>query len=488
MNTPQRRAGVLAVAAALALLHVPGAQAAVPLTPVITDPFTNASSQHRTAVEPDTFAFGSTIVVATQSGRFFNGGASGIGYATSTDGGATWSQGTLPGITTSGGGTYERVSDPSVAYDAAHNVWMVSTIPITAAVTVPEVLVSRSTDGGLTFGAPITVATLGTGLDKNWTVCDNHPTSPFYGRCYTQFDDNSDGNRLKVSTSTDGGLTWGPALNTGNNATGLGGQPVVQPNGTVVIPAGNANVTAILAWRSTDGGASWSSTVTVSPIARHAPAGNLRSLPLPSAEVDAAGRVYVAWQDCRFRRSCKANDIVFSTSIDGLTWSPVTRVPIDATTSNVDHFIPGLGVDPQSAGATARLGLTYYFYRSTTCGKRNNPCRLEVGYVQSGDGGATWSAPTDLAGPFDISLTPNTSQGRMVGDYISTSWVGGRAYSAFAVAAVPAVGDAFDQAIYVPTGGAAPPVGAAVTTAGGEQPVPGAASDHAAPASPIRTH
>ncbi|HEX8768226.1 MAG TPA: sialidase family protein, partial [Jatrophihabitans sp.] len=307
------------------LLNLPAAHAAVPLLKVIDDPFTNSSSQHKATVEPDTFAYGNTIIAATQSGRFYDGGASGIAYSRSTDSGSTWSQGTLPGITTQTGGTYERVSDPSVAYDAAHGVWLISSIPITSAVTVPVVFVSRSTDGGATFGNPVTIASGSTSFDKNWTVCDNHTTSPYYGRCYTQFDDNADGDRLKVSTSTDGGLTWGPAKNTGNNATGLGGQPVVQPNGTVIIPSANASESAIIAWRSTDGGATWSSTVTVALVSDHTPAGSLRSGPLPTAEIDAAGKVYVAWQDCRFRNGCKSNDIVYSTSTNGTTWSAVTR-------------------------------------------------------------------------------------------------------------------------------------------------------------------
>jgi hypothetical protein len=485
----RRSAAVAATAAVVMVLNVPSAHAAVALTQIIVDPFTNSTSQHQAAVEPDTFAFGNTIVTVTQSGRFFDGGGSDIGYATSTDGGTSWTQGVLPGITpyNGGGGTFERVSDASVAYDARHNVWLISSIPITPSVTVPNVLVSRSTDGGLTFGSPVTVASGSTSFDKNWTVCDNTATSPFYGNCYTEFDDNAAGDRLKMSTSTDGGLTWGPALNTANNATGLGGQPVVQPNGTVIVPAATANESGIIAWRSTDGGASWTSTVTVSAVTDHAPAANLRSGPLPSAEIDAAGKVYVAWQDCRFRRGCKSNDIVFSTSTDGVSWTPVSRVPIDATTSSVDHFIPGLGVNPATSGATAQLGLTYYFYRDTSCGKRaNNPCQLEVGYIQSNNGGSTWNTHTDVAGPFNIALTPNTSQGRMVGDYISTSWIAGKAYGAFAVAKAPTSSFAFDQAIYVPTGGTSAATSGFVNTSNGDHPVPGAASDHAAPTSPIR--
>jgi hypothetical protein len=479
------------VAIGAAVLVVAGAQASVPVTKIITDPFTNSTSQHQTAVEPDTFSFGNTIVVASQVGRFFDGGGSDIGYSTSTNGGATWTQGTLPGITTQNGGTFDRVSDPSVAFDAKHNVWLISSVPLTASTSVPDVLVSRSTDGGLTFGNPVSVTNgsiAGGDLDKNWTACDNTATSPFFGNCYTTFDNFADGDRLYVSTSTDGGLTWGTPKQTGNGATGLGGQPVVQPNGTVIIPAANGSETSIIAFRSTDGGSSWSNSVLVSAVASHTDPGKLRSGPLPTAEIDGAGKVYVAWEDCRFRKGCKNNDIVMSTSTDGLTWSAVTRVPIDAVTSNVDHFIPGLGVDRASSASTAKLGLTYYFYRDGRCGSAKQPCTLEVGFIESDDGGSTWSNHTDVAGPFGLNLIADTSQGRMVGDYISTSWSGGKAFGAFAVGATPAGTAAFDEAIYVPSGGLTAAAGGFVNTSKGEQAVPGAASDHASPQSAIRNH
>src|SRR4051812_15832354 len=83
--------GVIAVlAAAVALVAAAGAQANVPLTQVSADPFTNPDSQHATEVEPDTFASGSTVLATFQVGRFFNGGASDIGWVRSSDGGATW--------------------------------------------------------------------------------------------------------------------------------------------------------------------------------------------------------------------------------------------------------------------------------------------------------------------------------------------------------------------------------------------------------------
>src|SRR4029079_13958040 len=113
-------------------------------------------------------------------------------------------------------------------------------------------------------------------------------------------------------------------------------------------------------------GASWSSVTTIATVRHHTVAGSLREGPLPSAEVDGSGTVSVAWTDCRFRRSCKTNDIVLSHSLNaaGTSWSAVTRVPIDGTNSGRDHLIPGLAVNKATSGGSAPLGLTYYFYPS----------------------------------------------------------------------------------------------------------------------------
>jgi hypothetical protein len=182
-------------------------------------------------------------------------------------------------------------------------------------------------------------------------------------------------------------------------------------------------------------------------VSAHGVAGGLRSGDgLPSAEIDAAGTVYVAWQDCRFRSGCPANDIVYSTSGNGATWSTVARVPIDATNSGVDHFIPGIGVDRATSGAGTHIGLYYHFYPNANCSA--STCQLEVGYISSANGGTSWSAPQTVAGPFGLSLIANTTQGRMVGDYISSSIAAGKAVAIFAVGRTPGGGKAFDEAMY----------------------------------------
>ena len=67
------------------------------------------------------------------------------------------------------------------------------------------------------------------------------------------------------------------------------------------------------------------------------------------------------------RAICSTNDLVYSTSTDGVNWTAVTRVPIDATSSTVDHFIPGIGIDPATSGAGAHVALHYYYYPQSNC-------------------------------------------------------------------------------------------------------------------------
>ena len=458
-----------------------GASGNVALNQIGFDRYTNPTSQHRTAVEPDSFSYGSTIVAAYQVGRFFNGGASNVGWSTSKDAGATWVSGALPQLTKYQRGIYDRATDPVVAYSAKHNVWLVSSLVLTETPSVrgAAIVVSRSTNGGTVWSQPVQVSTGGIDPDKNWTVCDNWTRSPFFGNCYTQWDDHGNGNLVYMSTSTDGGLTWGPPLTTANRSGGLGGQPVVQPNGTVVVPMGNANLTAVLAFKSTDGGASWSSTTLVANITSHRVAGSLRAGPLISAEVAGDGRVFVVWHDCRFRSGCSANDIVMTSSMDGVSWTPVSRVPIGTTLDAADRFIPGLAVDRTTTGRRTRLALTYHYYPQASC--TASTCQIRVAFISSFDGGFTWSAPLDLAGPMLPVWLPNTTQGYMLGDYISTSFAGGTAHPVFAVANEP-VNGVFDVAIYSPVNGLAVGAGSMGVAALAEELSPSA--DTPAPAPP----
>lgn len=463
----RRHAGLvfcLLTVVSCALIQIPATAQDAPapsLTQISSDPFTVPPGQHATQVEPHMLAHGSTLVAAFQTGRIVNGGGTAIGWATSTDGGSTWAHGFLPDLTTgNGGGPYDAASDPAVAYDAKHNVWMIASLPISNTTTTVAVVVSRSTDGGFTWENPVSVGGKVSSSDKNWIVCDSTSTSPFYGNCYVEWDNPNTFDGILMSTSTDGGLTWGPATQTANRATGIGGQPLVQPNGTVVVPI---ETNGISAFTSTNGGATWSAPVTVSNIQSHTDAGGIRSGPLPSAAVDGAGTVWVVWEDCRFRSKCSTNDLVYSTSTDGVHWSAVTRVPIDATTSTVDHFIPGIGIDPATSGATAHVAIHYYFYQQTSC--TQSTCKLFVGYISSHNGGSTWNASVRLAGPMQLTWLPNSQNGLMVGDYIATVFSNGVPHGVFAVAAAKS-GSTFNEAMNTAQGLKVPETGPQLSSAG----------------------
>ncbi len=398
-----------------------------------SDPYTNSTSQHKTEVEPGSYAFGSTIVAAFQAGRFLDHGSSNIGWATSLDGGATWQQGFLPGTTKFVGGLYDRITDPAVAYDAAHNIWMIASVvslETSGGITAPAVLVSLSMNGGTAWGNPVSIADVGGngGLDKDWITCDNTPTSHFYGHCYVEWDNYNSGYLIQMSMSKDGGRTWGSARTTADQATGFSGYPLVQPDGTIIVPISNASQTAIMVFTSVDGGASWSKPRTITAVTSFSGNAYFRDVILLTPAVDSVGSVYLVWVDCRFEQDCHGNDLVMTTSTDGAVWSPIRRISIAPVGSGIDYYVSGLGADWDAPG---HLGLAFYSF-SANC---SSSCKLSLGFVSSLDGGFTWSEKTKLADPFPANWV--AAGNNRVGDYITVAFSGSRAFPVFSVAAAP---------------------------------------------------
>jgi RTX calcium-binding nonapeptide repeat (4 copies) len=407
------------------------------------DPYRNPDSQHETAAEPDSFSFGSTIVTAYQVGRAFEGGASNIGFSTSSDGGRTWRSGYLPSLTiyAQPAGRFERASDPVVAYDAAHGVWLIASLAFSP---TTELLISRSSDG-LSWSAPVAASSATSSslaYDKEWITCDNWPGSPFRGRCYLSFTDVF-GRRLATQTSTDGGRTWSPAV-PGSATPVTGAQPVVRPNGELIVaflePSGISTVS------SSDGGGTFGTPTRIFELF-DADVPWFRAPPLPSIDVDASGRIYLAWHDCRFRVGCRANDIVVASTGDGVAWTGPTRVPLAPLSSVATYFVPGLGADPAATAGPARLAIAYHLYPTAGCSPSS--CRVDVGLVTSADGGASWGPPQRLnAQSMPLAWIADTGAGRMLGDYVSTSFVGATPIPVVAFASEPAGPTRFKQAIF----------------------------------------
>jgi len=459
---------LLVLAVSMAVAIPAGAQ--LTLLQISTDMFSDSDAQHATEVEPDTFAWGSTIVSAFQVGRIYGGGGSDIGFSTSLDGGKTWTSGYLPGLTVNyQAGSFSAASDAAVAYDAAHGVWLICTLPIG---NEDLVAVSRSTDG-IHWSSPILVTST-IDSDKNWIVCDNTSTSKFYGHCYVEFDSPADGDLVFMSTSTNGGTTWGTAQNTTDDLFGIGGQPLVQPNGNVVVPIVNLETGGMSAFSSSNGGSSWGNTVNISDVEEHGEAGGIRSAGLPVARTDGAGNIYVIWSDCRFRANCAANDLVLSTSSNGTTWTSPARLPVVPVSSAIDLFIPGLGINPSTSGATAHLTVTTYAYSNTNCSFAT--CQLYVGFTTSQNGGKTWTAGKVLAGPMSLSWLPNTFSGYMVADYLSVSYANSEPFGVFPVAKAMS-GGKFNQAVYTTTTALLAAANEPTYSSEADKPIPGVKGD-----------
>ena len=234
-----------------------------------------------------------------------------------------------------------------------------------------------------------------------------------------------------------------------------GAQPVVRPDGSVVVvfaafgAFADFETNEIATIRSTDGGRTFSAPARVSPLFAVEVHG-MRAPPFPSVEVDAAGTIYAAWQDCRFQADCMSNDIVLATSRDGSSWSEPRRVELPQPAGLfVDYFTPGLAVDRTTAGGRARIAVAYHSMPQCNFGTCR---RVDIGIVSSSDGGVTWGRPDQLTTePMYLWWIAQGGLGRMLADYISASFVGDRAIAVFALASGLSGGEEFRQAIFALT-------------------------------------
>lgn len=408
-----------------------------------------AEPQTNTQVEPHSFAWGKKIVTAFQSWRIVDGGAAALGWATSADAGAHWRTGTLPL------GQYFAASDPVVAFDAAHHVWLISGIGFRG--RYHDVFVARSKDG-VAWSNPVVAADDGDGdHDKEWIGCDNGVRSPFRGRCYLAYVDTVKW-LLGIRTSDDGGQTWSNPVRlqpgvVGPGAVFSGPVPVTRPNGDVVVPysffapldpraRGVAEEDRVAAVVSHDGGTTFTQPIRVAALQAADDLNGIRAPALPSASVDAAGKVYVAWQDGRFRTRAGENDIVLSTSTDGLRWTEPARIRMPGTPT---YILPAIAVDPATSGKKAHVAVAYYsIHLSPGCTTYVPGCYQEIDawLVQSTNGGRTWTAPRKLnSQAMQVEWLADTTLGAMLGDYISVSYVRGQAVPVLALASPPAAGE-----------------------------------------------
>ncbi len=400
------------------------------------DPYRDDGAQHETEVEPDSLTVGRTTVAAFQVGRRLDGAATNVGFAVSTNDGASWRSGLLPGLTVASRppGVNARASDPVVAYDAAHATWLISTLALAG--TTTRLAINRSSDG---FAWDTALTALeervaeGIAFDKNWLACDNSSSSPFFGRCYLVYTHSADRDMLTVTWSDDGGLTWFAPVDLGVRG-GVGVFPAIRSNGDlVVVYLLQVGQFAIAASRSADGGATWGAPVRIAPIDGGCSIRDFRAFPLPSAEVDATGRFWATWHDCA-SPGASGNAVFVATSADGARWS----APIAVTRAR-DAVLPAIGID----AATGRVAIAYM---------RSRAAGIDVELTISPGAPGTWALPRRLsAQSMPLRWMPDTTSGRMLGDYISVHYARGRPLVVWVLANEP-VGSSFRQAVYATRG------------------------------------
>ena len=392
------------------------------------------------------------IIGVYQQDRWNDGGARGLLASSSTNGGTGWA-GSFAAFTECAGGTgpdaYERASDPWVSFDPAGNAYQIS-LSVSDQQETSAIAVSKSTDGGATWGPPTTLIRDTSGLhfnDKESITAD--PTRP--GHVYAVWDRGTlpGGPRSPVSEAhsfafrgqpifartTDGGASWStPVAMSNQNVFTIGHQIAVLPDGTLVDafmnfrgsglqPSSNQAFQAVMISR--DAGLHWSQPIKISNFVFPPGCGPelvcdpdtgepvRAGTDIPDVAVDpTTGAMYVVWADARFSGGTRT-DIVLSRSADGgRTWSSpvkVNRTPVPAAAFN--------GTVEVSEDGT--VGVLYYDFRGNTAAPG---LPTDVFLAHSHDGGASWSEQ-HLGGPFDMENAP-FARGYFLGDYQGLTAIG----------------------------------------------------------------
>jgi hypothetical protein len=411
-------------------------------------------SEPDTVVEPDVAVSPldpDVAVAVAHDGRYPDAGAVAISYAWTHDGGRTWHHAPLPGLTRTTGGVWDRVSDPVPAFGPDGTAY-VSTLLLSFG-CASAVGVSRSTDGGRTFGAPVLAHRsddCAYADDKNWLVVDNNRHSPHRGRLYqfwTPFFSDASGTETGsaqvVRWSDDRGMHWSATVNVSDtDGFTQGSQPMIQPDGTVIDeyvdfgdeageegperPGSDARAgeeeedgLLLVARVSRDGGRTWSREYRIADDVSEGPEG-VRCC-VPSATVDpVTGRLYATWA------STTPEKVALSTSTDGRHWSRPIQVNRDAR-EGLDH----VNVDVSAYGG--RVFVSYGTRDTTVAAGRFLQQQLST----SVDGGRHFGREIAV-GPLSDLRYAAVAGGIFLGDYIGSAATRDRLYLVWCRSSRPA--------------------------------------------------
>jgi hypothetical protein len=369
------------------------------------------------------------IVAVFQEGRCtLTGGAAGIGYASSYDGGRTWAHGDLPRLTKVTGGPFDRGDDPSVAFGLDGSVYAVGMGFDVGTGCRSAVTIQRSSNDGRTFAPPTLVEddSCQRFNDKPWVTVDTSPRSRFRGRVYvawTQVDVSKPTPLLRIllRSSDDGGITWSAPIELARaglaQSTPEGAVPLAQPDGSLTVlfrlryPNG-----PIVARTSHDGGATFGPLVLVGRD-RGVDPPHLRTGLVPAGAVDpVTGALYAVWQDRP--PGTTTNVIVLSRSLDGgATWSRPRRISGGPRDGN-QRFTPAVAAD------SGQVEVVYFRLSPTS-----TPVHAWPVVVASSNGGVGFAAETVIGPAAVLRFAARSGGARFLGDYLGLAATAGVAHA-----------------------------------------------------------
>ncbi len=356
-----------------------------------------------------------------------NPGTASIFRAYSTDAGATWTRGTIA--------TGVACCDGQAAWDTFGNLFLVYINN-----GLNQINVILSTDGGVTFSAPLTV---GTGSIDQPSIA--------VGNGSVWVDWNQSGSMVARGAPVTGLGTFGPfnAQQAIPSATGSFGGIAVGPgpNGGKVIvtyqsPTGGQGPATIFANVDVDGlgAGGFGARVTVSATNvggfDFIPAQSGRSIDAEAGVVwDATGgpfnnRIYLVYTDETVNENNDTDIEMRTSNDDGATWSAPVRVNDDATTNS--QFLPYVALD----STTGRVAVGFHDCRNDNGvpgpGGTNMIPNDDAEYfgTYTTDGGATWAPNKRLSGGF--SNAADAANGVDYGDYVGSSALAGKLYAMWA--------------------------------------------------------
>jgi hypothetical protein len=317
------KSALAALVAAVVVLPLASAGAAPTsaLTRVSQDKIVDGIALHQSEQQSQLAAApgpSQTLVGVFQVGRIYDGGASAIGWSTSTNSGKSWKNGLVPLTAVAGGpssglGPIYRADDPVVAYNARYGKWLVVSRGLNGISGASQGLYLNTSADGSTWSAPSLLHAAGTGdaPDKPSVTCDNSASSGGYGNCYIAYTNTASApaNQLQFMRSTDNGATWSAPVAASDASVGTGSVALVQPtnpsaaSGTCgrVVVSYAGSTTNISSIGSSDCGVTFGPRTSVATVATHTVAQGLRTSLLPSASMDKSGAIYLVWQTRSFR-------------------------------------------------------------------------------------------------------------------------------------------------------------------------------------------